>query len=213
MIVKILSICLISICLFSSCKGQLPCVKIGMVNWTTENLDLNHFNNGDEILQAKTAVEWEQADKEKKPAWCYYEFGLNPYGLGRFYNWYAVKDPRGLAPKGYHIPTRREFEYLIKEVGGQEQGYKLKAKTGWETLEGSPANGTDFFAFDAKPSGLVALELGKMEFLDSKHTAYWWTSTPGDSTKVLCFRIDQFAAFITDEDPGVGMPVRLVKDF
>lgn len=46
--------------------------------------------------------EWNQATKDKQPAFCYY---VNNYenGLkyGKLYNWYAVTDPRGIAPEGF----------------------------------------------------------------------------------------------------------------
>ena len=29
------------------------------------------------------------------------------------YNWYALSDPRGLAPKGYHLPTYSEWLELL----------------------------------------------------------------------------------------------------
>ena len=31
---------------------------------------------------------------------------------GKIYNWYAVHDPRGLAPKGFHIPSNEEWTVL-----------------------------------------------------------------------------------------------------
>ena len=198
--------------IFASCKAKSPDIKIGPSTWASENLDLDHFNNGDEISEAKTADQWKEADKERKPAWCYYEFGLNGSGYGRFYNWYAVNDSRGLAPKGYHIPTKDEFLSLIKTIGGQEKGFKLKSINGWENFEGSTATGTNDFGFNALSSGIVVLELGKMEFFESQKTGYWWSSTRVDSGKAVCLRLDWFAVFANQEDLGVGMPVRVVKD-
>ena len=48
-------------------------VKIGKQEWSTENLNVDHFNNGDEIQQIESAADWLMHLKEKKPAWCYYE--------------------------------------------------------------------------------------------------------------------------------------------
>jgi hypothetical protein len=59
------------------------------------------------------------------------------------YNWYAVNDPRGLAPKGWHIPTSNEWKELIsflqltlplqKDV--EDVNEALKTKTGWKKYE------------------------------------------------------------------------------
>ncbi|OSZ77565.1 hypothetical protein CAP36_14420 [Chitinophagaceae bacterium IBVUCB2] len=74
--------------------------------WMSENLNVSHFANGDTIPEAKTNHDWEMAGIEGQPAWCYYDNDPNNAKLyGKLYNWYAVNDPRGLAPAGYHIPT------------------------------------------------------------------------------------------------------------
>ena len=48
-------------------------VKIGNQEWSSENLNVDHFNNGDVIQQIESAEDWLMYLKEKKPAWCYYE--------------------------------------------------------------------------------------------------------------------------------------------
>ena len=66
--------------------------------WTTKNLDVSIFINGDTILQAKKNREWEIAGENKQAAWCYYDNDIaNGAKYGKLYNWYAVNDPRGLA--------------------------------------------------------------------------------------------------------------------
>lgn len=37
---------------------------------------------------------------------------------GKLYNWYAINDPRGLAPAGWHIPSIDEFHNLTTCLGG-----------------------------------------------------------------------------------------------
>ena len=44
-----------------------------------------------------------------------YRNGETTYG--KLYNWYAVNDPRGLAPKGYHIPKDAERTILTENLG------------------------------------------------------------------------------------------------
>ena len=48
----------------------------------------------------------------KTGAWCYYNFDAkNGKKYGKLYNFAAVKDPRGIAPKGFHIPTYLEYNW------------------------------------------------------------------------------------------------------
>jgi uncharacterized protein (TIGR02145 family) len=82
-------------------------VTIGTQVWMTKNLDVDRYRNGDIIPEVKDSIAWANL---KTGAWCYYnndpELGKI---YGKLYNWYAVNDPRGLAPAGYHIPTDAEW--------------------------------------------------------------------------------------------------------
>ena len=79
-----------------------------------ENLNQDRFNNGDLILEVKTNEEWEKVCLEGKPAWCYYNYNpANGEIYGKLYNWFAVNDPRGLAPDGWHVPDYNDWSTLI----------------------------------------------------------------------------------------------------
>lgn len=110
-------------------------IKIGTQTWTTKNLDVATFRNGDAIPQAKTDEEWKAAGENKQPAWCYYENNTaNGTKYGKLYNWYAVNDYRGLAPAGYHIPTDEEWTVLSTFLGGEAvAGKKMKSTSGWNS--------------------------------------------------------------------------------
>jgi len=112
---------------------QAQTVTIGTQVWTTKNLDVSTFRNGDVIPQASTDEAWKAAGENKQPAWCYYDNDpKNGTKYGKLYNWYAVNDPRGLAPAGYHIPTDAEWTVLTDYLGG-EAGKKMKSTTGWDS--------------------------------------------------------------------------------
>ncbi len=87
------------------------------------------FTKCDPIPEAKSNDEWKQADKSKKPVWCYYEnISTNGKKFGKLYNWYAVNDSRGLAPDEWHIPSRSEWEELQDLLGGARVvGSKMKS--------------------------------------------------------------------------------------
>jgi uncharacterized protein (TIGR02145 family) len=79
-------------------------IKIGKQTWMAENLNVDKFRNGDLIPHIQDPEEWEQAGKNQQPAWCYYENDPENGNIyGKLYNWYAVNDPRGLAPEGFHV--------------------------------------------------------------------------------------------------------------
>jgi len=114
-------------------------IKIGTQTWTTKNLDVSKFRNGEAIPLAKTNAEWELAGLNQQPAWCYYENkGENGTTYGKLYNGYAVNDPRGLAPSGYHIPTDAEWTILTDYLGGDSiAGAKMKSTSGWNSFDGT----------------------------------------------------------------------------
>ena len=119
----------------TSQTGTNKSVQIGAQTWTTENLNVSTFRNGDPIMEAKTNEEWENAGKNKQPAWCYYENDpKNGDKYGKLYNWYAVNDPRGLAPTGWHVPTDAEWTILSDFLGGESTaGKKMKSLSGWNS--------------------------------------------------------------------------------
>lgn len=106
----------------SNATKEIASIKIGTQTWAVKNLDVTTFRNGDIIPEAKTNEEWKKSGDEQKPAWCYYNNDpANGEKYGKLYNWYAVNDPRGLAPEGWHIPTDAEWTTLtayLEEAGG-----------------------------------------------------------------------------------------------
>ncbi len=104
-------------------------VSIGGQVWMQENLDVSRYRNGETIRYAATTQDWLDAAASGEGAWSYYKNDAANNGkYGRLYNWYAVHDPRGLAPKGWHIPTTQEFKKLSKALGGvYVAGGKMKS--------------------------------------------------------------------------------------
>jgi uncharacterized protein (TIGR02145 family) len=79
-------------------------------DWTVRNLDVTTYQNGDPIPQVTDPTQWKQL---KTGAWCYYNNDpANGAIYGKLYNWYAVTDPRGLAPRGWHVPSRTEWQVM-----------------------------------------------------------------------------------------------------
>ena len=101
----------------SFCFGQKAnLLDVNDKQWMEENLNVKIFRNGDKIPQAQSDQEWQEAGFNEQPAWCYYEIkeGVTRKEIGILYNRFAVNDPRGLAPEGWHIATIAEWEELEK---------------------------------------------------------------------------------------------------
>ena len=89
--------------------NTIETVKIGTQIWTAKNLDVFTYQNGDTITEVKNINTLKNI---KTGAWCYYNFDAkNGKKYGKLYNFASVKDPRGLAPKGFHIPTSFEYHW------------------------------------------------------------------------------------------------------
>lgn len=146
-------------------------VIIGTQIWAETNLNVSTFRNGDTIPEAKTFKEWVAAGESGKPAWCYYN---NDPAIGKkygkLYNWFAVADPRELAPAGWSLPEDADWTKLINFLGGPgAAGSKLKSTTGWS--EGSiGSNDTGFTGF---PGG-NRIENGI--FQNIGNIGIWWST-------------------------------------
>ncbi|MCX6158416.1 MAG: fibrobacter succinogenes major paralogous domain-containing protein [Ignavibacteriae bacterium] len=183
-------------------------VIINNLEWTAENLNVEHYRNGDLIPQVKDKEEW---SKLTTGAWCYYDNDTNNGMVyGKIYNWYAVNDPRGLSPEGWHIATDSEWDGLIKYLGDYlEAGGKIKANDLWE----SPNKGaTNESGFTALPSGL-RYDVGEFNF--SRVFAYFWTSSESDNETAWAHLISykNTVVFRFNGYKKDGYAVRCVKDY
>lgn len=109
--------------------------------WMMENLSVSRFRNGDPIPEAKSNEEWIQANLNRQPAWCHYNNNpANDKKYGKLYNWYAVSDPRRLAPINFKIPDNDEWNQTIDFFGGKDKaGVKMKSQDGWNGFSAIPA--------------------------------------------------------------------------
>jgi len=151
-------------------------VTIGTQIWAVANLNVSTFHNGDTIPEAATNEAWVSAGQAGKPAWCYYNNDpANGKKYGKLYNWYAVNDPRGLAPDGWVISSNDDWAKLAYYLGGQKvAGTKLKSITGWKDGD----NGNNESGFTGLPGG-YRIENGIFANIGSN--GIWWSSTESNS--------------------------------
>ena len=142
-----------------------------------KNLNVSKYRNGDVIPQVQDQNAWANLTTG---AWCYYDNdATNGTKYGKLYNWYAVNDPRGLAPNGFHIPSDAEWTVLTDYLGGSAAaGTKMKSSFGWD----ENGNGTG----GCRNYGGTFSGVGR--------DGYWWSATehPGNSWDAfyLCLTYD-----------------------
>ena len=205
----------ILILISTSCFSQsIKKVKIGTQIWMAENLNVDHFQNGDVIPEARTAEEWQAAGENHQPAWCYYENRSvqndpdNGEKYGKLYNWYAVNDPRGLAPKGWHVPTDDEWTKLSNFLGGENwAATSIRNKSGWKGSYRS----TNSSGFSGLPGGFRSEDgsfRGISEFVG------WWASSDDSTDGAWRRTLDYFSGLVLRIGTlkAYGLSVRCIKD-
>lgn len=183
--------------------------QIGEQIWMSTNLKVTNFSNGDPIPEAKSTEEWIKAGKEGKPVWCYYNNDPKYDAIyGKLYNWYAVSDSRGLAPKNWRIPSDMDWESLIQNQGGDQIATtKLKSKENWLNNNG----GTNSSGLSIIPSGL-RYDNGSFGFIQTY--GIYWSSTSKDNLNAYYRYIDYPQGKISKmaHDKSHGFAVRCIQD-
>jgi len=203
--------------ILSEIKPQYESVRIGNQEWMTRNLDVDRFRNGDLIPHSESDEEWEEAGRNCQPAWCYYDNDSeNGKEYGKLYNWFAVNDPRGLAPEGWHVPTVEEWAILEKFLGENFAGTEMKSYDGWEAFENDygeiqDGNGCNSSKFNALPGGCCSN--GGSFFRVNVH-AFFWSSTELFNTfahyRQLRYNSDYLNS--SNESKSFGSSVRCIKN-
>ena len=194
---------------------SLPTVVIGTQQWTDKNLDVLTYRNGDLIPQVTDPTAWAALTTG---AWCYFNNDPSGYGsiYGKLYNWYAVNDPRGLAPQGWHIATSDELATLRTTLGGSTvAGAKMKTTTRWTTPNPlyKGAGATNESGFSGLPGSYRDSDGSFFNFIGQE--GYWWTATEFNTTIAYHYQLGK------DFDNAVwgkilnkkrGFSVRCVRD-
>ncbi|WP_395048653.1 fibrobacter succinogenes major paralogous domain-containing protein [Flavobacterium sp.] len=146
-------------------------IQIGSKTWMQKNLNVSKYRNGDIIPQITDPTQWKNTTTG---AWCYYKNDINNGQIyGKLYNWYAVNDPRGLSPQGWHISSNDEWVVLIGYLGGDMlAGYTMKelGVTHWSATTPETTNSSGFMGL---PGGFSSYGA----FSGIGLTGWWWTSS------------------------------------
>ena len=183
-------------------------VTIGSQVWMKKNLDVDHYRNGDPIPKVTDSTQWANLTTG---AWCNYK-NNSAFGeiFGKLYNWYAVNDPRGLAPQGWHIPSDSEWKVITIFLDGEEvAGGKMKdTSTVWAQKSSGASGESGFYGL---PGGYRQFD---SKFGDIGDYANWWSSTESSFTSAWFFNIMSEYNYLYRiyDDKKYGFSVRCVKD-
>ena len=172
-------------------------IKIGNQWWMMENLKVTKYRNGDEIPNITDNGAWAALSTGGRCAYNNDENNAVTYGY--FYNWYAATDARNIAPEGWHVPSKEEFQELLDAVG--TDGYQR-----YDAL------------IDGGSSGFGALGGGYRDgngnFNDIGYFAYFWSSAPYSSSSAGLVLLGSGLryAYLSYHDFTRGFSVRCVRD-
>jgi uncharacterized protein (TIGR02145 family) len=162
-------------------------VTIGTQVWMKENLKASKYRNGDAIPTNLDNAAW--INTTTGAFAIYNNDAANNTTYGKLYNWYAVADPRGLCPAGWHVPTDHDWQILTKYLdpaadttqccsntagGKMKSTGTLQAATGY--WQDPNTDATNSSGFTGLPGGGRAFNGPYFAF---SQYGYWWSSTVG----------------------------------
>ncbi len=188
-------------------------ITIGTQTWMAENLRTTKYRNGDPIPNVTDATAWAGLSTG---AYCDInnESG-NSKIYGRLYNYYTILDSRNIAPAGWHVATKAEWNTLVnKYQGWVYAGDQLKEKgiTHWVTPNSEATNESGFTALpscnrDVNGTWQAAGIIG--------YDGTWWCNT-GETTTPVEWGMDNVSSDIVSSTLGTykrdGNSIRCVKD-
>jgi uncharacterized protein (TIGR02145 family) len=196
-------------------------VTIGSQVWMKENLKVSKYRNGDLISTNLDNSTWENTTTGAYSI--YNNDATNNTNYGKLYNWYAVADPKGLCPVGWHVPSDGEWKTLEISLGmstidadltggrgtAQNVGGKLKSTS---TLWNTPNDGaTNASGFSGLPGGTRSFN---GVYVSIGNYGYWWSSTESSTTLAWTRYLDYPYGYSGrgESDRRDGFSVRCLRD-
>lgn len=178
--------------------------------WTKENLGVAHYRNGDTIPQVTDHNQWLSLTTG---AWCYYNNDpANGATYGKLYNWYAVHDPRGITPAGWHIPSDNEWTTLVNCLGDFFTSGGAMKEAGIIHWADPNSGATNSSGFTGLPGGTRVINGGPFDNLSTY--GYFWSSTEADMTNAWLLTLTYNGPYtnLAGFDKRLGLSVRCIKD-
>ena len=197
-------------------------VVIGTQTWMKQNLKVANYRNGDPIPTGLTNAAWQVATTGAYAI--YNDAPANESVYGKLYNWYAVADPRGLCPTGWHVPSDAEWITLEASQGmlasdlyltggrGSAQNVGGKLKEIGLTLWASPNTGaTNSSGFTGLPGGFRS---PNGTYNGIGYNGFWWSAKQYSSSDAFNHSLYYNNSFVGRGwfSKTYGCSVRCIKD-
>lgn len=138
-----------------------------------------------------------------------------PYCYGLLYNWYTIDDGRGIAPTGWHVPTKTDYDTLTTQLGGYSVAGGHLKETGITYWIAQSAGCDNSSGFNGRGSGILGI-ISPTGFTNLTRSAYFWSSTADAPGYAWAADLNYFSdaggmqpsTYLTKD----GLSVRLVKD-
>lgn len=178
---------------------RYPIVKIATSYWMREDLKATKYVSGKGLTLKKES-------NYNKTTSGYFEFNNH-----RFYNLNSIK-VGGIAPKGWHISTMRDWEKLNAYINGSTSYLKQVSK--WSGSEMLPNN---YSNFSVVPTGIFTLKQNEERSIfafQNQYTIYWRMSNNlidvADKAVSISYASDNLKDAIYSEFSGYC--IRCVRD-
>ena len=178
-------------------------IQIGNTLWSSENFKELQFANGEVIPLASSKEEWMKASRNQAP--CAWEMNGHVY-----YNHYIFNVDDGIIPKGYRMPSDKDWKVLMSNLEGQYgPGWNVAGKAlsarrgefniGFHNVWGGKLQSHTAYAF--------------ADFVNEQSEAsYYWTRTESYDQQARSFYLNKKTKEfdISSSPRGCGMLVRLI---
>jgi uncharacterized protein (TIGR02145 family) len=169
-------------------------ITIGSQKWMKENLKVSKYRNGESITTGLAGTAWSSSTSGAYAI--YNDVSSNNTTYGKLYNWYAVADPRGLCPAGWHVPTDHDWNILTKYLDPAADtvvtstsssiagGYMKAVSSLWTNPNTGATNSSGFMGL---PGGYRTSSGNLYSSLGTR--AYWWSSSTGTVSTTGWYRL------------------------
>ncbi|MDD3787262.1 MAG: fibrobacter succinogenes major paralogous domain-containing protein [Petrimonas sp.] len=130
-------------------QNKYKTVQIGDQVWMAENLRVTRFRNGEPIMIS------EKQKNLLSPALYWYNNSENNKEVyGAYYNWFAVTDERNIAPEGWRVATKSDWEKLFRFTGNKADPLQEVSTAHWKFGD------ERFFNVNSNSTGFTAVSSG-----------------------------------------------------
>lgn len=145
--------------------------------WKNKNAAIKIDNEGLDLNFAENINQWKIFCDKDQPAYCYYNFNENDSSLGLIYNYAAV---RVIAPPGYHVPSKKEYDLLLEELKKNKQTNSLCSiipNSSCSICYNCTENDYNtLLNFNLKPYGWLSVSKSKKDrWKENGEDMYFWT--------------------------------------